>query len=171
MLSNSFASKRWLAQKRGPRPNKKMTRNLVVFMLNALFSMSPQEPCPADVNCRGTQRFMEHGNIKWSDERAVLDHLADSFRRSRDQLIYFLIYPGLSSCHDEARLRAMRAKKYLVQHHKISGASILWKRGSVRQDLSVEIWLLPKDKPLPEPSTSVTIDPSQIHLRRRCKLT
>ena len=112
---------------------------------------------------------MEHGNVKWSDERAVLDRLADGVRKSQNQVIYFLIYPGKNSCNDEARLRAMRAKKYLVQHHKISGADIVWKSGGFRQELSVEIWLLPKDKPLPEPSTFLTIDPAQVHLSRRCK--
>jgi len=112
---------------------------------------------------------MEHGNVKWSDERTVLDHLADSFRKSKNQVIYFLIYPGQSSCNDEARLRAMRAKKYLVRHHKISRSDIVWKSGGFRQDLSVEIWLLRKDKPLPEPSTFITIDPSQVHRSRKCK--
>ena len=112
---------------------------------------------------------MEHGNIRWSDERAVLDHLADSFRRSRNQVIYFLIYPGQTSCENEARLRALRAKKYLVLHHKIPQPDIVWKEGSFRPDLSVEIWLLPKDKPLPEPSKFITIDPSNVRLRGKCK--
>lgn len=112
---------------------------------------------------------MEHGNLRWRDERAVLDHLADSFRRSSNQVIYFLIYSGQSSCKDEARLRAMRAKKYLIQRHKIPQADIVWKDGGFRTDLSVEIWLLPRDKPLPEPSGFITIDPSQVHLRGKCK--
>ena len=112
---------------------------------------------------------MEHGNVKWSDERAVLDHLADSFRKSNNQVIYLLIYTGQNSCKDEARLRAVRAKKYLVQRHKIPQADIFWKSGGFRMDLSVQVWLLPKDKPLPEPSTLITIEPSQVHLTRECK--
>ena len=110
---------------------------------------------------------MEYGNVRWRDERAVLDRLADSFGRSENQVIYFLIYAGQISCKDEARLRAMRAKKYLVLHHKIPQADIVWKDGGFRTDLSVEIWLLPKDKPLREPSP--TIDPKHVHLRRKCK--
>lgn len=112
---------------------------------------------------------MEHGNVKWRDERAVLDHLADSFRRSSDQVIYFLIYRGQNSCKDEARLRAARATKYLGQHHNIPQADIVWKNGGFRPDLSVQIWLLPKDKPLPEPSTFLTIDSSKVHLSGKCK--
>src|SRR5262245_21744819 len=126
----------------------------ILFIVIAFLTTSGkgQEPCPPDLPCGGIPRFMEHGNVRWRDERAVLDHLADSFRRSSDQVIYFLIYAGQSSCKDEARLRAMRAKKYLVQHHKIPQADIVWRNGGFRTDLSVQIWLLPKDRPLPEPS-------------------
>ena len=112
---------------------------------------------------------MEHGNVKWSDERGVLDHLAESFRKSNHQVIYFLIYPGLNSCEDEARLRAVRAKTYLVQRHKIPQADIVWRNRGVRPDLSVEIWLLSKDKPLPEPSTDITIDAAEARIRKKCK--
>ena len=111
---------------------------------------------------------MEHGNLKWRDERAVLNHLADSFRKSNNQVIYFLIYAGQRSCENEARLRALRARTYLVQHHKISAADIVWKDGGFRPDVSVEIWLLPKDKPLPEPSTSITTGLSKVRLSRKC---
>ena len=132
-------------------------------------NLNAQVPCPPDVPCGGIPRFMEHGNVRWSDERGVLDHLADSFRNSSNHLIYFLIYAGQNSCRNEARLRALRAKNYLVQHHKIPQADILWKDGGFRPDLSVQIWLMPKDKPLPEPDTSITIDPSEVHLKRKCK--
>lgn len=144
---------------------------LTLFMAIAFLTISAkaQEPCPPDLPCGGIPRFMEHGNVRWRDERGVLDHLADSYRRSSNQVIYFLIYPGHKSCKDEARLRALRAKQYLVQRHKIPQADIVWRNGGFRVDLSVEIWLLPKDKQLPEPSTHITIDPSQIHVSRKCK--
>jgi hypothetical protein len=144
---------------------------LVFFILIAFLPISAkaQEPCPPDLPCGGIPKFMEHGNIRWSDERAVLDRLAEVFRKSNDQVIYFLIYPGQISCKDEAQLRAMRAKNYLVQRKQIPKDKILWKSGAFRPDLSVVIWLLPKDKPLPEPSNFVTIDPSEVKLRKNCK--
>jgi hypothetical protein len=147
----------------------------ILFMVIALVTLSAkaQKPCPPDrppdAPCGDLLRFMEHGNVRWGDERAVLDHLADSFRRMNNQVIFFLIYPGQNSCKDEARLRALRAKKYLVQRHRIPQNDIVWKSGGFRSDLSVEIWLLPKGKPLPEPETSLTIDPSRVQLNRKCK--
>ena len=107
--------------------------------------------------------------MRWRDERLVLDHLADSFRKSNDHVIYFVIYAGQNPCKDEAKLRAMRAKRYLVQRHKIPPAGIVWKNGGFRVDLSVEIWLLPKNQPLPEPSMFAALDPSKVHITGKCK--
>ena len=135
-------------------------------------SAKAQEPCPPDrapdAPCGDILKFREHGNLRWNDERASLDGLADSFRRSGNQLIYFIIYPGVDSCKDEARLRAERAKKYLVQHHKIPPNDIFWKSGGFRESLSVVIWLLPKGKPLPEPDPFGIIDPPP-RVTRQCK--
>ena len=108
---------------------------ITVIVLSEVSTLS-QEPCPPDLPCGGIPRFFEHGNIRWRDERAVLDHLALTFGKSPDHVIYFLIYAGLRSCKDEARLRALRAKKYLVQRHSITGRSIVWRDGGVRPDLS-----------------------------------
>ena len=152
-----------------------MSMNLMLFLVSAFLAVNAnaQEPCSPDrlpdAPCGEVLRLMEHGNVRWRDERGVLDHLADQFRRTNNQVIYFLIYPGQDSCKDEIRLRATRAKKYLVQRHRIPPNDIVWKRGGFRSDLSVQIWLLPKGKPLPQPDTSLTIDPSQIHVSRKCK--
>ena len=75
----------------------------------------------------------------------------------------------MNSCKDEARLRALRAKKYLVQHHSISSKSISWRDGGFLPDLRFEIWLLRQDQPLPEPSTFLTIDPADVKSQRKCK--
>lgn len=78
-----------------------------------------QEPSLADLACVITPRVAEHGNLSERDERALLDNLALQFGKARNHVIYFLIYAGLRSCKDEARLRALRAKTYLVQRHSV----------------------------------------------------
>ena len=128
-----------------------------------------QEPCPVDNPCGGIPRWSEHGNVRWRDERARLDNLASQFRKSPNHVIYFLVYGGISSCKDEARLRAFRAKKYLVQHHSIPAKSISWRDGGFRTELSFEIWLLRQDQPLPEPHNFMTIDPAYVKSQRNCR--
>ena len=139
---------------------------LLVTVIGLLAVSTPsQEPRPVD----GSPRWSEHGNVRWSDERARLDNLASQFRKSPNHLIYFLVYAGIRSCKHEARLRALRAKNYLVQHHSIRPKSINWRDGGFRQELRVEIWLLRQDQSLPEPSTFLTIDPADVKSQRNCK--
>jgi hypothetical protein len=125
---------------------------LLIAVIGLLAVSTPsQEPCPVDRPCAGIPRFVEYGDVRWRDERAQLDNLASQFRKSPNQVIYFLVYAGMRSCKDEARLRALRAKKYLVQHHSIPPRSISWRDGGFRPELQVEIWLLTQAQPLPEP--------------------
>ena len=143
---------------------------LLITVIGLLAVSTPsQEPCPVDNPCGGIPRWSEHSNLRWRDERARLDNLASQFRKSPDHVIHFLVYGGMHSCKDEARLRALRAKKYLVQHHSIPPKSISWRDGGFRQELRVEIWLLRQDQPLPEPSTFLTIDPADVKSPRKCK--
>ena len=144
---------------------------LVLITAIGLFAVSTpsQEPCPVDNPCGAIPRWSEHGNIRWRDERARLDNLASQFRKSPNHVIRFLVYAGMDSCKDEARLRALRAKNYLVQHHSISPKSISWRDGGFLSELSFEIWLLRSDQPLPEPSRLDTIDPAAVKSQRNCR--
>lgn len=113
-------------------------------------------------------RWSEHGNIHWRDERIRLDRLASQFRKSSGHVIHFLVYAGNNSCKDEARLRALRAKSYLVRHHSIPSQSISWGDGGFLPELSFEIWLLQPDQQLPVPHTFMTMDPSVAKARQNC---
>ena len=142
---------------------------LITAVLLLAVSSPSQEPCPVDTPCGGISRWSEHGNVRWRDERARLDNLASQFQNSPNHRIYFLVYAGMHSCKDEARLRALRAKKYLVQHHSIPPKKISWRDGGFLPELSFQIWLLRQDQPLPEPSTSMTIDPAAVKSQRNCR--
>lgn len=124
----------------------------ILAFFTLLTSSYGQEPCPVDVGCNGHPRLREYGNIRWSDERGALDSLAVMLRNSPNEIAYFLIYAGQTSCTGEARKRAIRAKNYLVHKHGIRAEQVLWKDGGFKVDFSTEIWLMPKDRTLPEPS-------------------
>ena len=140
---------------------------MIVFF-TLLPSSYGQEPCPVDTNCGGIPRYREYGNIRFSDERAVLNNLAVQLRNSQNEIAYFLIYAGLTSCRDEAAKRAIRAKSYLVHKHGIPADRVLWKDGGFRVDLSTEIWLLPRGKQLPEPSPM--LNRKDVRVAGKCKI-
>ena len=126
-----------------------------------------QHPCPVDLPCGGIPRFAEYGNIRAVDERAVLDHLAQQLRMSPDEIVYVLVYAGQEACVDEARLRALRIRNYLVKKHAIASDRIVWKDCGFKVDLSTELWLLPRAKFLPD--TSPQLDRAN-KILGKCKL-
>ena len=126
-----------------------------------------QQPCPVDLPCGGIPRFAEYGNIRAVDERAVLDHLAQQLRMSPDEIVYVLVYAGQEACVDEARLRALRIRNYLVKKHAIASDRIVWKDCGFKVDLSTELWLLPRAKFLPD--TSPQLDRAN-KILGKCKL-
>jgi hypothetical protein len=114
-----------------------------------------QEPCPPDNPCGGIPRFAEYGDIRESDERAVLDHLAKQLRMSPDEIAYVMVYAGQEACINEAKLRTIRIKNYLVKKHAIAADRIILKDGGFLADLSTQLWLLPRTRSLPEPSPTL----------------
>lgn len=145
--------------------------NRIVLVLVAMWatalSLDAQERCPPDNPCGGIPRFAEYGNIRARDERAVLDHLAKQLRMSSDEIVYVLVYAGQEACINEASLRTVRIKNYLVKQHSIAPDRIVLKDGGFRSDLSTELWLLPRTSRLPEASPMLT---RANKLLGRCKL-
>lgn len=139
----------------------------LVAMWTIALDVRSQEPCPPDLPCGGIPRFAEYGNIRSSDERAVLDHLAKQLRMAPEEIAYVLVYAGQVACLDEARLRTIRIKNYLVKKRGIAPDRIVLKDGGFRADLSTVLWLLPRTSRLPEASPML---PRANKLLGRCKL-
>ena len=81
--------------------------------------------------------YVEYGNIRFRDEKAMLDHWAAQFRVSPDSAIYIFAYSGRRACKGEAEARAVRAKFYLMKNHGIAADRVIWKDGGFRENLSV----------------------------------
>jgi hypothetical protein len=63
--------------------------------------------------------FDEYGLIRWEDEQARLDNFAIQLSNERDSIGYIFIYDGENVCAGEARARAIRARKYVVEHRHV----------------------------------------------------
>ena len=86
----------------------------------------------------------EYGNLCWDDEQALLDNLAIELQRSGELnrpevkgLIIF--YDGNPPCYEAALARAMRAKKYLMEHRGIAWNRVMWRYGGQRANLALRL--------------------------------
>jgi hypothetical protein len=108
----------------------------------------------------------EYGNIRWRDEKAVLDRYANNLRRSPGSVVYIFSYGGLRTCPGGAKARARRARNYLVAKHGIAADRVFWADGGFRVEDSTELWLrLPNEG---RPTPYATVNREAVKFIRRC---
>jgi hypothetical protein len=138
-----------------------------LLLLFAWAGVKAQEPSSLRMPIDGRSRLVEYGNIRFRDEKAMLDRWASRFRLEPGNSIYILVYAGRHTCVGEAEARATRAKSYLVKRHGIGADRVIWKVGGFRERLSVDLWLWPRDESPPLPSP--TVDPTDVKFVDSCR--
>lgn len=126
----------------------------------------PTGPCPKKVSYSLLPIIACHrplnvyGNIRFEDEQAQLDNLAIELQNGPDVRGHIICYDGRRARPDEARRRCERAKNYLTGKRQIELSRITTVVGGHREDLTVELWIVPKDA---EPPQAVpTVDLSDV---------
>ena len=138
---------------------------IIVFALQCLTIFA------ADVHSLGKPQFDpydSYGAIPWADEKAHLDNFAFTLRRDPDTIGYITVYAGRRACVGEAKDRALRAKKYVVESRGIQASRIKWIDGGYREELTVI--LQPAPRGAPELTASPTLKPSEVQIIKSCKL-
>lgn len=71
--------------------------------------------------------FDSYGLISWADEQARLDNFSIQVLNEPDAIGYIFVYDGANVCADEARARAIRARKYVVEYRKVPWNRVMWR--------------------------------------------
>ena len=107
-----------------------------------------------------SRKIDEYGNIRFNDVKARLDNFAIELQNDPNAQGYIIAYGGRRGRAGEAQRRADRAKDYLVNTRGISADRIVTVDGGFREDLTVELWLVPSGATAP--TASPTVDPSEV---------
>jgi hypothetical protein len=113
------------------------------------------------------QWFDSYGNISWENEKARLDNFAIALQQDSNLTGNIVIYAGKRSCANEAKDRALRAKKYVVETRGIHESRVKWVDGGYREELTVILQPVPCGAP--ELTASPTLKPSEVRIVRNCK--
>ena len=108
----------------------------------------------------GSPRKVDSYNDKIQSGEAEQWHLED-FRKVLEKepsaTAYIIAYGGREDNPGRARRYAVRAKNYLVFARGLDPARIVTIDGGLREDFTVELWLVPAGAHPPQPKATVTL--------------
>jgi hypothetical protein len=108
------------------------------------------------------RKFDEYNNIAFNDEKARLDNFAIELQNNPGANGLIIAYGGRKARANEAQSRADRAKDYLVNTRGIDAGRVSTVDGGYKEDLTVELWIVPTGAQPPTPTP--TVDASEVQI-------
>jgi hypothetical protein len=114
--------------------------------------------------------FDQYGKLRWEDEKARLDNFAFALATNPHYVGYILVYDGKDVCAGEAEARALRAKRYVVEHRGIPWNRVIWRRDGYNEKFETILEPIRRDIAVPYPFTrsSASSDLVQTHVDKNC---
>ena len=106
------------------------------------------------------RKIDEYGDIRFDDEKARLDNVAIELQNDPRARLHLICYGGRVGREAEAVRRCRRAANYVSVHRGFEASRIVTLDGGYREDLTVEVWIIPPGMTPPPPSP--TVDPGEV---------
>ena len=132
------------------------------FQYESLAPSSYSRPTPKSV-------FEEYGELSWEDEKARLDNFAIQLLHDPDLIGYVLVYDAAGGCRGEAQARAIRAKKYVVEHRSVPWNKVIWRQEGYQADIHTVLQPVNRNIILPRPFLGPTVDPIDGEASKVCR--
>lgn len=87
-------------------------------------------------------------------EKARLDNFAIQLLNDETLIGYVLVFDSVGGCPGEAGARAIRAKKYVVEHRGVAWNRVIWRHEGYLEGLSTMLQPAPRQRLLPFPFLS-----------------
>ena len=114
----------------------------------ASFTVTPGVPVKA-------KKFDEYPDVNFNDEKARLDNFAIQLQGEPGSTGYIIAYGNKAG--PSGGVRADRAKEYLVGSRGIDATRIVVLDGGCRNDLNVELWIVPTGAASPHADTTYNV--------------
>jgi hypothetical protein len=88
--------------------------------------------------------FDQYGEIRWDDEKARLDNFAIQITNYPKSVGAILVLDRTGGCPGEAMARAIRAKRYVVEHRGVPWNRVLWRREGYFPDVRTTLLMVPE---------------------------
>jgi hypothetical protein len=122
-----------------------------VYLLVVIFLLLVVPPRLAVTTRAPDSKFDEYGTLAWEDEKARLDNFAIQLQNKENLIGYILVLDAVGGCPGEAQARAIRAKRYVVEHRGLPWNRVIWKVEGYQSDVSTGLVLAPREVIVPYP--------------------
>jgi hypothetical protein len=116
---------------------------------------------PVNMCCHSMDRY---GDISFRDEQARLDNFAIALQNERGAKGYIVAYDGRRARPYEARNRANRAKRYIVNRLGLEAGRIFIIDGGHHEAMTFVLYIVPDGQTAPRGVP--TVDPSEVRIIR-----
>ena len=113
------------------------------------------------------RKFLEYGSAEANceTEMAHLDNYAVAVQNAPEMKAYVVVYGGRQdTARSELRARRSRIKRYLINGRGIEPARVFLVDGGFRENLSIELWLVPIGAETPK--AKPTVSPKEVKYKR-----
>ena len=112
--------------------------------------------------------FDQYGRIKWEDEQARLDNFAIQLSNDPDAIGYIFVYDANNLCAGEAQARAMRAKRYIVEHRGVQWNRVIWRIDGYIEEFMTYLQPVSRSIPISYPFLEEIIHSPKQHVTQNC---
>lgn len=95
--------------------------------------------------------FDHYGTPSWDDEKARLDNFAIQLHNYKGALGFILVFDKDEGCPGEAQARAIRAKRYIVEHRGVPWNQVIWRREGYSGVVETYLIIAPPGAQVPYP--------------------
>jgi len=114
--------------------------------------------------------FDEYGRIRWEDEMARLDNFAIQLQNLSEQFVgYILVFDEAGGCAGEGQARAVRAKRYMVEHRGVPWNRVIFRTEGYYPDFSTTLLIVPPGAMVSFPFRDYARVPNNRPAPRGCK--
>jgi hypothetical protein len=113
------------------------------------------------------QVFESYGAIPWGFEKARLDNFSIQLHQDKNLIGYILVYNGRRMCPGEAQARAIRAKRYVVEHRGVEWNRVIWREDGYSENILTVLQPVSRGTILPYQLLS-TLPGNKVEIVKNC---
>jgi hypothetical protein len=114
------------------------------------------------------RKFDEYGRIAWADEKARLDNFVIQLTKDPNYVGYILVFNAPTMCAGEAQARAIRAKRYIVEHRRVPWNQVIWKEEGYSEQVQTTLYIFPRYITISYHEFTFEASRTKVHLKKNC---